>query len=38
MGICIKDLYDYNLVEKCTKCENICLESITFQNLVGVFL
>ena len=27
MSSCIKDLYDYDLVEKCSKCEIISLKS-----------
>ena len=30
MGVCNKDLYDYDLVKKCCRCENILLKS-TFQ-------
>ena len=28
MSNCIKDLYDYDLINKCLKCENISLKSI----------
>ena len=27
MGRCIKDLYDYELVRKCSKCEILCLKT-----------
>ena len=27
MSNCIKELYDYNLIKKCCKCENISLKS-----------
>ena len=27
MSICIKDLYDYDLVKKCCRCKNILLKS-----------
>ena len=28
MNSCIKELYDYELVEKCSKCETISMKSI----------
>ena len=27
MSNCIKDLYDYDLINKCSKCKNISLKS-----------
>ena len=32
MSNCIKDLYDYDLVKKCSKCENILLKSNFHKN------
>ena len=32
MSNCIKDLYDYNLIKKCSKCENISLKSNFHKN------
>ena len=28
MSVCIKDIYDYEKVEKCSKCKTVCLKSI----------
>ena len=32
MSNCIKDLYDYDLIEKCSKCGIISLKSIFHKN------
>ena len=32
MSICIKDLFDYNLVKKCRVCKNILLKSTFNKN------
>ena len=32
MSSCIKELYDYNLVEKCCRCKNILLKSNFHKN------
>ena len=33
MSSCFKDLYDYELVEKCCRCKSICSKSIFYKNL-----
>ena len=33
MSICIKDLYDCNLVDKCCRCKSICLKSNFYKNV-----